>query len=215
MDFIRACVEGLTGCGFRGPSSLGAFLMTSMVRQATGADLGTAARVLARAFMIYPWTRWSIPEEDYEQRLERLQYLYLGHALAHGLVLVDEQLRSIAAFLPPDAPEPGPDMQDEVLELLGSRVTALADLRLPQPRVPAWNLATVGVDPVHQGRGLGTAVASEGLTRIDREAGTVVLETSDERNVRLYGRLGFLVTDTTMIPEGPTVYSMTRAPQRP
>ncbi len=193
--------------------------MTDMVRQATGADLGAAARILARAFELYPWTRWSIPEDSYEQRLERLQYLYLGHALAHGLVLVDAQLRSVAAFLPPDAPEPGPDMQNEVLELLGSRMTALAGLSLPQPTAPTWNLATVGVDPAHQGRGLGTAVTSAGLTRIDREARTVVLETSDERNVRLYGRLGFLVTDTTMIPEGPTVYSMSRAsqkqPQRP
>ncbi len=188
--------------------------MTGMVRQATGEDLGAAARVLALAFEVYPWTRWSIPEEDYEQRLERLQYLYLGHALAHGLVLVDEQLRSVAAFLPPDAPEPGPDMQDEVVELLGSRATALVELRLPQPKAPTWTLATVGVDPAHQGRGLGTAVASAGLKLIDREANAVVLETSDERNVRLYGRLGFLVTDTTVIPEGPTVYSMSRAPQK-
>ena len=187
--------------------------MTDMVRQATGADLGVAARVLGLAFETYPWTRWSIPDVDYEQRLERLQYLYLGHALTHGLVLVDEQLRSVAAFLPPDAPEPGPDMQIEVLELLGSRATALIDLSLPQPKGPAWTLATVGVDPAHQGKGLGTAVASEGLTRIDREAGAVVLETSDERNVRLYGRLGFLVTDTTVIPGGPTVHSMRRAPR--
>ncbi|WP_309075552.1 GNAT family N-acetyltransferase [Paenarthrobacter sp.] len=143
-----------------------------------------------------------------------MQYLYLGHALAHGLVLVDEQLRSVAAFLPPDAPEPGPDMQNEVQELLGSRMTALAGLSLPQPTAPTWTLATVGVDPAHQGRGLGTAVASAGLARIDRELGAVVLETSDERNVRLYGRLGFLVTDTTVIPEGPTVYSMSRASQK-
>ncbi|WP_454810595.1 GNAT family N-acetyltransferase [Paenarthrobacter nitroguajacolicus] len=105
-------------------------------------------------------------------------------------------------------------MQNEVQELLGSRMTALAGLSLPQPTAPTWTLATVGVDPAHQGRGLGTAVASAGLARIDRELGAVVLETSDERNVRLYGRLGFLVTDTTMIPEGPTVYSMSRAPQK-
>jgi hypothetical protein len=98
------------------------------------------------AFETYPWTRWSIPEDNNQKRLERLQYLYLGHALMHGLVLIDQQLRSVSAFLPPGAPEPASDGQNEVLELLGCRVSALADPTLPQPLAPAWNLATVGVD---------------------------------------------------------------------
>ena len=38
----------------------------------------------------------------------------------------------------------------------------------------------------------------------------VALETSDLRNVRLYERHGFVVTATTAIEGGPTVYSMRR-----
>ncbi len=177
--------------------------MAAKVRHASDEDLTAAACVLAAAFGAYPWTRWAIPEEGYAQRLERLQYLYLRHALTCGLVFVDEDLHAVAAFLPPDAPEPSPGVQNEVAELHGSRIAALADLALPQPAEPAWNLATVGVDPAYQGAGLGTAVTSAGLAHIDQEVGAVALETSDERNVRLYGALGFDVTATTLIADGP------------
>lgn len=69
------------------------------------------------------------------------------------------------------------------------------------------------VDPTHQGSGLGTAVVSAGLTIIDQQEGTVALETSDLRSVRLYQRLGFATATTTAVPEGPIVYAMNRAAQ--
>lgn len=45
---------------------------------------------------------------------------------------------------------------------------------------------------------------------IDERAAAVALETSDERNVRLYQRLGFGIDATTDIPDGPVVFSMSR-----
>jgi len=180
------------------------------IRPALDTELDTAAQVLAAAFDTYPWTRWVLPEDGYAQRLEEVQRLYLHHALAHGIVLVDERLRAAAAFLPPDAPAPAPHVQERIAELHGARLTALADLSLPAPPPGSWTLETVGVHPDHRGVGLGTAVTAYGLAMLDRRRVPVALETSDERNVRLYRRLGFTVTATTTIPDGPVVHSMHR-----
>lgn len=184
------------------------------VRPAAAADLPALAKVLSEAFAEYPWTRWSIPTEDYEQRLEHLQELYLGHALAHGLVFTDDARTSVAAFLPPDAPELPGELQEVVGELHGDRLSRLLELSLPQGPAEAWSLATVGVSPASQGRGLGSAVTRAGLAAIDERHAPVSLETSSEDNVRLYLRLGFAVDATTQVPDGPIVYSMSR-PARP
>lgn len=189
--------------------------MSHHIRTAQGEDIDAAARLLAAAFRDYPWTRWSIPAEGYSERLEELQRLYLTHALGQGLVLVESQLRAVVAFLPPDAPPPAETIQERIAVLLGERLASLAGLSLPQPPPGAWTLETVGVDPVHQGTGLGTAVIAAGLRMIDdRSAGTAIitLETSAEQNERLYQRLGFITTATTLIPHGPTVSSMARPP---
>ncbi|RBQ18598.1 GNAT family N-acetyltransferase [Spongiactinospora rosea] len=185
--------------------------MRHHVRPARSSDLAPAAGVLAEAFAEHAWTRWVLPADGYAERLEEMQRLYLTHALAHGLVLVDEQVRAVAAFLPPDAPEPAAPIRQRLAELYGSRLTALAELALPDAPAGSWALETVGVRPAHQGTGLGTAVTSEGLSMIDERGEAVALRTSDERNVRLYERLGFTIVATTEIPDGPIVYSMVRA----
>jgi ribosomal protein S18 acetylase RimI-like enzyme len=184
--------------------------LSHRIRPATCSDLDSAARLLAAAFDTYSWTRWTLPDDGYAERLEEVQRLYLTHALHHGIVLVDEQVRAVAAFLPPGAPTPTEEIQQRVVELHGSRLAALSGLSLPDAPAGCWTLETVGVDPAHQGTALGTAVTAEGLAMIDQQGVPVALETSDERNVRLYQRLGFTTAATTSIPGGPIVYSMNR-----
>ncbi len=184
--------------------------MTGHIRPAASADLDAAADVLARAFADYPWTRWALPVDDYSQRLREVQRLYLAHALEHGIVLVDDRVRAVAAFLPPGCPAPAEATQRRIVELHGSRLSALTQAATPAAPSGSWTLETVGVDPDHQGEGLGTAVVAGGLALIDEEGGPVALETSDERNVRLYERLGFSTAATTTIPHGPIVWSMHR-----
>lgn len=181
------------------------------LRRAEAADLPSLARVLADAFAAYPWTRWSIPAEEYDARLEELQLLYLGHAHDHGLVFTDSNLRSVSAFLPPHAPQPSEALQARVAELHGDRLAQVFGVALPPAPAEAWSLATVGVSPLSQGRGLGAAVTRSGLETIDEYCAPVALETSSEDNVRLYRRLGFAVDAITQIPDGPVVYSMSRA----
>ncbi|WP_309132969.1 GNAT family N-acetyltransferase [Brevibacterium sp.] len=186
--------------------------MTETIRAATTADLAPVAGVLARAFAEYPWTRWALPEDDYARRLVGVQRLYLGHALKHGIVLVDDQIHAVAAFLPPGCPPPEEATQRQVAELHGSRMAALAQAQTPAAPAGAWTLETLGVDPDCQGQGLGSAVVAAGLALIDGRGEPVALETSDERNVRLYQRLGFDTHATTEIQSGLVVWSMSRSP---
>lgn len=185
--------------------------MTS-VRDATPSDLPATARVLAAAFDEYPWTRWSIPADDYTERLEELQRIYLGHALEHGLVLVlvDEDQLGVVALLAPDAPEPSEETQTRITQLLGDRLERLITTELPPRPDGAWDLATVGVHPDAWGNGVASALLREALRRLDELEQLVSLKTSDPRNVRLYSRHGFEVAATTHVPDGPVVYSMTR-----
>jgi ribosomal protein S18 acetylase RimI-like enzyme len=181
------------------------------IKPAEPTDLDGAARTLAAAFDSYAWTRWSIPEDGYRDRLERLQRMYLGYALDRGVVLVSDDLRGVIALLPPDASAPAADFQDEVARLHGQRLAAVAQVQTPPQPEKAWNLATLGVHPDSQGAGLGAAMIKAGLAAVDESrsaVASVALETSDERNVRLYERLGFSVTATTLIEQGPVVYSM-------
>lgn len=184
--------------------------MTIHVRDATAADVPRAARTLSAAFDDYPWTRWSIPAAHYAERLEELQGLYLLHALGYGFVLVDDEQRGVAAFLPPDAPEPSVVAQGRIAELLGDRLPALAATELPERPAESWDLATIGVHPDNWGQGVASAIIAEGLRRLDDSRAATSLETSDARNVALYSRHGFTVTATTEIPNGPVVHSMLR-----
>jgi ribosomal protein S18 acetylase RimI-like enzyme len=188
----------------------------SRIARASNADLDAAAHILAAAFESYEWTRWSIPADDYAVRLERLQRLYLGHALEHGIVLVGglgaDDVNGVIAVLSPSAPAPSDEIQAQVAELHGARLAVIASAGTPPFPDEVWNLATLGVHPEAQGHGLGAALIGAALAEVDasRIVADTALETSDDRNVRLYERAGFTLTARTRIQDGPTVYSMLR-----
>lgn len=180
------------------------------VRRLADDELDRAAHLLARAFHDYPWTRWSLPADGYDARLLEIQRLYLGYAHEHGVVLVDDDTRGVVALLPRTAPPPTPAMQARITSLHGDR---LADVgALPLPPVPDgwWTLETLGVDPSHRGRGLGLALVRAGLERVG-DAGVALLTSNDE-NVRLYGRAGFAAVSTVQAPGGPPVHVLHRRP---
>jgi ribosomal protein S18 acetylase RimI-like enzyme len=78
---------------------------------------------------------------------------------------------------------------------------------------PHWYLLVVGVDPELQGRGVGSALIREGLSRADAAACPCYLETSDERNVAFYERYGFRVlAKASLGTGGPPGWGMRREP---
>ncbi len=195
-----------------------------VVRPATPADVPGAARVLADAFTGSPWTRWIVPGDSHAERLLALHTLYLADvALPYGRVDVteiDHTITAAAVWIPGTAPIP-----DEVRAHVGAAAAALsaagraADAdRVLAPHRPTTahvTLASIGVSPGHQGRGVGTATLAAGLRAADRENATAYLETSTAANRRFYGRHGFVVTATVDVPDGgPRTWCMRRSPRR-
>ena len=165
-------------------------------------------------------------EPDHEARVAELQRLYVEHvALPHGTVWVDDEVTAVAAFLPPVLPELPEDVMERIAALQGDdglarQAAADAAVAARATEIPddtrevcsqAWVLATVGVHPDHRGAGLGSSVIDAGLADLEESMASCTLQTSDERNVVFYERLGFAVTTVVEVPGGPTVWSMLRA----
>lgn len=74
------------------------------------------------------------------------------------------------------------------LRQIGDRRTQL----MPGPH---WYVPAIGVDPDHQGGGLGSALMGTGIERADRGGTPIYLETETEDNVGFYEHLGFEVLD--------------------
>lgn len=89
---------------------------------------------------------------------------------------------------------------------LGARLTGC------HPAVPHAHLQFVGVSSAAQGMGIGSALLKETLAPLDRDGVIGYLEASTERNVALYARHGFEVTNDFELP-GLHFWCMTRMPR--
>ncbi|WP_030571183.1 GNAT family N-acetyltransferase [Streptomyces aureocirculatus] len=192
---------------------------TPLVRPATEQDSPAAVRTLTQAFADYPFTRHVVAAEGHAERVGRLQELFLTRiGLPYGRVWVTDDARAVAVWTTPEQ-DPGPGFAEvgpRLAELAGERAPAFASaeqaLGPHRPTEPVWFLATIGVAPDAQGQGLGRAVLAPGLDAADRAGHAAFLETSSERNVSFYERLGFVVTADIELPDGgPRTWCMLRA----
>ena len=78
-----------------------------------------------------------------------------------------------------------------------------------KPQEPMWHLEHVGVDPDHQGGGIGSALVRLGLARAAEDGIPAYVEAANPRNVPLYERLGFKVIAEADVPGGgPRIWFM-------
>jgi ribosomal protein S18 acetylase RimI-like enzyme len=89
---------------------------------------------------------------------------------------------------------------------LGARLNAC------HPIVPHAHLQFLGVSSEAQGQGVGSALLKETLAPLDADGTVGYLEASTERNVALYARHGFEVTNEFDLP-GLHFWCMTRMPR--
>ena len=82
------------------------------------------------------------------------------------------------------------------------------------PNEPHWYLPLIGVDPVLQSNGFGSALLKHGLLPCDRENKVAYLESSNPRNIPLYERYGFEVLGEIQVGTSPTIFPMLRKPQK-
>jgi GNAT superfamily N-acetyltransferase len=128
-------------------------------------------------------------------------------ALAVGRVdatTVEGQLVGVAAWFDSEGAAPPFDVRrslDRMLvRLLYPRGLRAADagfaaIATLHPREPHRYLAFVGIDPAHQGHGIGSALLAPTLATADRDGIPCYLETPFERTLPFYRRLGFGVRD--------------------
>lgn len=190
-----------------------------MIRDAGQDDRDTVTAMLARAFADDPAMTYIFP--DPRERAKRLPRLFalLFDADAPGMRLVTGDGQAATLWQRPGTP------QASTIDLLRRAVPLVTALGFALPRAMRvgdaldahapperhWYLHIAGVDPAHQGKGLGGASIREGLARAAADGLPAYLETATERNVALYQSLGFEVTSEWHVPKGgPKFWSMLR-----
>ncbi|MEL5953528.1 GNAT family N-acetyltransferase [Streptomyces sp. CLV115] len=190
------------------------------VRPITDTDVPVAVDTLTRAFTGDPYIRHVIAADGHEERIRRFQELCLTRiGMVYGRVWVADEGRAVAVWSTADQ-DPSPaftEIGPLVDDLTGDRADAyeFAEQAVEpyRPHEPAWILNTVAVAPEAQGQGLGSAVLAPGIEAAALAGHPAFLETSTERNVVFYERLGFRVTVEVPLPDGgPRTWCMRKDP---
>jgi GNAT superfamily N-acetyltransferase len=192
------------------------------VRKASPDRVEDLAVVLGRALAGEPMIAWPFRGSDEPDvgRSTALFRLLLDVYGAGEVIWEDADGRGCAAWIPPgqieifesmDAATRGPVA--ELTDDGGFRYNAFWDwLGSHLPEEPCWFLDMVGVDPAHQGRGIGRALIQHELDGV-AGAAPAFLETGTRRNVEYYERFGFRVAADEDAPNGgPHVWFMRREP---
>lgn len=181
--------------------------------------------------------RRAIEQADLERRLERRdppphrgvldpeRYFALfprvvrhhgGGAFDHDSAYRTDDFKASALWLPPGI-GPGEEALGAVMQegvaphRLDDVFALLEQVGKAHPDEPHWFLPAIGVDPMCQGRGYGSALLERSLEACDREHRVAYLEASNPRNVPLYQRFGFEITGEIRVGDSPVVIPMQRA----
>ncbi|NTX04925.1 N-acetyltransferase [Myxococcus sp. CA040A] len=185
----------------------------------------------ARAFDDYPFLAELFPGPS-EKRARVASAFYVAtvrDCLEHGVVhatVEDGRLTGVAAWLRPGAFPQSLGRQAGFLPTVwaGLRhfpgrarlaLQALARLERYHPHTPThWYLATIAVDPAHQGRGLGVRLMRAGLALAEETRAPCFLETAKAANRDWYLGFGFDLQRTEpCFDGGPPQWFMWRPPE--
>ncbi len=183
-------------------------------------EVTTVAGALARSFHDDPIMEHLVPERHHVSRIARFFTVDLTVLQGRGEVHVMPGLEGAALWAAPD------QWKMPVREIIrhtvptarafGTRapraLRALSVMEAHHPEEPHWYLAVLGTDPVHQGKGIGSALLAPVLDRCDADGIGAYLESSKESNIGFYRRHGFAVTEEIVLPDGPSAWGMWRDP---
>jgi ribosomal protein S18 acetylase RimI-like enzyme len=182
------------------------------------------ARLLAAAFRDNPLNRAVLGGSP--RRRERANFsgirASLPVALAHGKVLKAEDAMGLAGVLIAAAPQEFPFPPPSAVRRIslawvqGLRASkrwaeVFETLCEVHPVAPLHYLATLGVAPHRQGRGIGGRLLTRWLNSVDRDRASAYLETDRPSNTHFYAGFGFRVVRRLEV-HGTTVWCMERPP---
>lgn len=195
-------------------------MTTDTVRAARPEDEAAAIATLTLAFGIDPATRWTWPDpQDYLNAFPRFARAFGGSGFLTGSAHIIGDHAGAALWLPPGV-EPDDAALGELMRTTASPQSMSDGRQLMQqmasyhPREPHWYLPLIGVDPKHQGKGLGGALLGHAIDICDRDGALAYLESSNPRNVPLYRRYGFEIMGRIQVGSSPTLVPMLRKPRR-
>jgi GNAT superfamily N-acetyltransferase len=188
------------------------------VRRCLPAERDRALATVIAAFASDPVLRWVWPSDE---RYDACAPAFFGALLdvrrEAGEVWVADGGAAVAMWDPPgglylQVPEERWTRLREAYTPAERAAWAAFDaaLSVPPEAGPHWYLGVIATAPDRQGQGLGRAVTTPVLAAADRVGLPAYLETATERNLAIYGRLGFAVEREVDVPGGPRAWLMRR-----
>lgn len=166
-----------------------------------------------------PATRWVWPDsQEYLLHFPSFAKAFGGKAFSNKSAFYIGNYLGAALWLPPHI---DPDVES-LIGLLQQTTSEQAQMIVTQvfdkmgryhPSEPHWYLPLLGVDPYHHGKGLGSALLKQAITKFDTENVLAYLESSNPRNISLYLRHGFEALGTIEVSQFPPIFPMIRKPQ--
>jgi GNAT superfamily N-acetyltransferase len=183
------------------------------------ADEESALAPLLLAFANDPAARWMYPDaHQFRIFFPRFVRAFAGKAFALGTAQRVKNFRGTALWLAPGI-EPDdhalvPLVEETVAPSRRANVFAMFEkIGAHRSTEPHWYLPLIGIDPRHQGQGLGSVLLGHTLAECDRNGTAASLEASNPRSVPFYERHGFEVRAEIQVGDSPTLFAMVREPR--
>jgi ribosomal protein S18 acetylase RimI-like enzyme len=191
-------------------------MFTPSVIAASALDRDRSMATLVTAFTADPLIRWLFPDAHrFLSYFPQFNNYFGGSAFDHNSAYRSDDFSATALWLPPGA---GPDE-----EALGAVIAEGVDgrrqeevfavfeqVKASHPGVAHWYLPVIGVDPLRQGKGYGSALLAHGLAVCDRSHIAAYLEATKPENIPFYKRFGFEVVKTIQVDSSPPITPMFR-----
>ena len=190
-----------------------------IVKSAAESDEVCVIDALKLAFVADPATRWVWPDpQKYLSQFSNFARAFGGKAFACGSAHYVGNYSGAALWLPPNV---HPDVE-QLIALVQNSGSDEAKKYGPEvfekmgsyhPKEPHWYLPLLGVDPLHHGKGLGSALLQHAIATFDQDNKFAYLESSNPKNIPFYERHGFELLGTIQVNTSPPIFPMVRKPR--
>jgi ribosomal protein S18 acetylase RimI-like enzyme len=191
----------------------------AVIWTATVADTARCLAVLTLAFGADPPCRWACPDpQKYLEAFPRFAQAFGGAAIKHKTANYYDGFSGVALWLSPGVTPDEASLMSVIQDTVkGATKDAMfsmfEQMDAFHPRESHWHLPLIGVDPAHQGKGIGAALLKHVLSTCDRQKVLAYLEATSSHNVPLYERHGFEALGTIQVADSPLVVPMVRKPR--